>query len=289
MNPKSYFGEHDGRLAPMMFFLLSTGAPLVFYVFFLSKFIPLKWVLIFELPWAVRMALYFLGNEPKKLEVYKQSLNNQYDTADDLVKVSHIYPDGMIEYTNGMIVYIISGYFMTYIDDDSLSIDIEDFLDALKGFTYDISLHNVIDEFKLQNNMEGMRVYTDKELMQERMEFYIQQDDFCHDNALLYRINFEITAPKYSWKETKMKLEEIVNSDITSVFKEVYICNEEEVSDVMSRDTCMNVDLKQLLVKKYQNENYYGSKVLFYGDEVPVELQAEKEVSGIENRRVGYK
>ena len=66
MNVDNYFGEHTGRLAPMLLFLLVSAAPFLLYTFTISVFVPLKWMLLFEVFWTARMGLLILGKENAK-------------------------------------------------------------------------------------------------------------------------------------------------------------------------------------------------------------------------------
>ena len=51
-----------------------------------------------------------------------------YATANDMVRVAQIFDDGLIEYINGHVSYILTGYCMTYMDDVSFTLDFEEFL-----------------------------------------------------------------------------------------------------------------------------------------------------------------
>lgn len=286
MNIDSYFGEHQGRMAPMMTFLFASAAPFIFYVFFLTAFIPLKWILIFEVFWTGRMALFFIGHENEKLAQFKQQREDEYANADDLIRQSYIHEDGLIEYYNGTVAYIISAFTTTYFSDNGLSIDLEEFLSKLKQYEYDIYGHLFYDEFRLQDNLEQMSVYTDKEMLKERIAFYILQDKYSEDHTMLYRINIVVRASKYDWKNLRETVTALVHSSYSDVFKECFICNRDQVSDVVSRDICAYVDMEEMLKNKHSNENYYGSKVLFYGDDVPEEYKQTRDEAGLEGRRV---
>ena len=285
MNPSTYFGEHQGRLAPVVKFLLVSAAPA-----FILLVLPVEVygiAIVLEILWCLRVALYVLGDEPVKMQIYLQSLDDEYATAEDMIRIVNIHNDGLIEYTNGEVMYVVSGYFATYQNDDALSVDLEGFLKLFEGFTYDIYCHNVVDEYKLQNHLESTRVYTDSELMKERIRFYMLQDEYCDTKSKLYRINIAVKAYKYNWKALKQVIDNAVVSDGASVFKFVKrVSDIEEVNDIISRDLGTNANLGRMLIEKYKNQNYYGSKVLFYGEEIPEKYQFKKESLGLENMRV---
>lgn len=297
MNINNYFGEHQGRLAPILMFLLATAAPFLLYTVTISRFVKLRYMLIFEVFWAIRMALFFLGHENQKLAQYKKDAgydigneekedNNVYESANDLVRVSNVSDDGLIEYVDGRIAYIVSGYLMSYMDDVPCTQDFEVFIRQFRGYDYDIFCQMVADEYRLQDSLEKMRVYKDRDVMYERMQFYQCQDEFCKKNTKLYRICIVIKASKYDWKILRDKLRALVASEYANVFFSVELCDKRGVNDVMSRDICANIDLYKMLVEKYKNDEFYESEVLFYGDEVPDEYKPKRDKVNLQNRRV---
>ena len=54
----------------------------------------------------------------------------------------------------------------------------------------------------------------------------------------------------------------------------------------MSRDLYVYVELEEMVKKKYANEEYYDSKVYYYGEEVPEEFREKEEDVGLGRRRV---
>lgn len=286
MNVNNYFGEHEKRLMPLIVFLLISAAPVLLYTFVLQFYISLKVLCVFEVLWIARMALFILGKENEKLVQFEIEQNSIYATADSLIQISNVNPDGLIEYTTGQVAYIISGYFMDYVDEESLNIDIQNFLRQLRGYDYDIYSHMVIDEYRCQNHFEGLKVYTEKEAVQQRMLFYQDQDEYASRNSEAFRISILVKGSRYAWKTMKVFLEKLVCSEYAECWKEIELCDEEMVNDIMSRDICMDVDVFDMLVRKYNNNNYEGSKVLFYGDNVPEEYRQHSESVGLSKRRV---
>jgi len=286
MNIDNYLGEHEGRLVPIILFLAISAAPFLLYAVMLQGVIPFKFMILFEVVWTARVGLYILGDENNKLEQYKLKRQNVYATADQIIRVSNINEDGLIEYSNGRIAYIISGYLLDYIDEESLSIDFQAFLQQLRGYEYDILNHMVVDEYRLQNNCSGISTYKDAQVLRERMIFYQAQDEYCAKNSEAFRISFLIKGSKYDWKNMKTKLEELVGSEFAYCWKEITVCDREQVCDIMSRDLCLDVDIYGMLVYKYKNEEYYGSEVLFYGDNVPEKYKVKRDRSSLQKRRV---
>lgn len=284
-NISNYLAEHEGKNTPWFMFLGVSAAPFLIYAFIFQGMIPLKFMLIFETLWAARWALYFLGNEPKLLKQYRAERKGIYKTADNLIHCD-LMRDGLIEYNNGQVAYILSGYLLDYMNPDALTVDLQNFLKQLRGYQYDILGHLDIDEDRLQDNIEALSVYTDKEMTKERMLMYQDQDDYCSKHSEAYKISIVVKTSKYNWKVLFATLSKLVSSEFAYCWKELKICNKEEANDVMSRDLCLNIDITEMLVEKYKTDEFYGSKVLFYGDEIPEEFREEKESPNIQSRRV---
>lgn len=287
LNIDNYFGDHQGRLGPILIYLVVVAAPFLLYVLTLSQILPLKWVLIFEVIFAFRMALFILGRENEKLDVYLKSRDDEYANSIDLVRIKHIrQEDGLIEYANGNVAYIISAMITTYDNDDVMADNLQAFLDELSKYSFDIYLHNVVHEHELQEDLSYLKIYHNKRMMHERMQFIVDQDQYYTDNTKLYRINFLVKASKYSWKQLKEDLQALISTNVSKVFRHVYLCDYAQVTSVMSRDICAYIDINELLTRKYGNDDYGNSEVLFYGEEVPEMYTEIPEDVGIENRRV---
>jgi len=286
MNIDSYYGEHTGRMGPMIKFLLIAGAPVMLYTFFFIGIIPFRWVLIFEVLFALRMALRILGKEDEKFRVYMAAREDEYANADDIVYISRVQDDGLIEYENGTVAYIISAFTTTYFNEDKLNEDLRAFAALLGIYSYDIHMHMVFNEFLLQDNLERMSVYTDEELLRERMDMYVYQDQVMAEQTLMYRINFAVRGSRYEWKQLRETVNAAVRSSYAHVFKECYVCDRQQATDIMSRDLYVYVELEEMVKKKYANEEYYNSKVYYYGEEVPEEFQEKEEEVGLSKRRV---
>lgn len=287
LNINNYFGEHGSRLTPVLIFLGVICIPPIIWLFFLH-FISWKFGLFLELLIVARAALFIFGHENEKLEVFMQAREDKYAAAEDIIRISNLYSDGMIEYSNGKIAYIISCFCMDYFNNDSFSIDMEEFLMKLKDYQYDVCCHTMFDEYELSRDLQCMEVYMDKELMRERMEFYMAQDEYCNENTKLYRIDFVIKDSKYNRKLLKEYLDSIVMTD-TKLFKAIYVCNQEQVGDVLSRNLGTVIDIEQMLVTRYKNEDYRGSEVLYYDEDLPVGMKLESETPKLSARRVKYK
>lgn len=286
MDVGSYFGEHQTRLMPIIKFLVVSALPFILFLYVPSHFY--KLLIIFICIWITRAALTILCNEKAVVKQYLQTSDDEYASSEDLIRVTNNHEDGLVEYVNGEVAYIIQGYFQTYGNDDALSIDVERFLKQLSEFNYDVVCHNVVDEFKLQQRLSELSVYSDEEIAKQRVNFYIEQDDICSEKTTLYKVIFVVKSYRHYWKKLKDTVEGAVKSDYASVFRLIEVADTpNKVNDIISRDLCTNVNLDKMLLGKYKNHNYYDSRVLFFGDDVPERFQdVQKDSSGMEERRV---
>lgn len=282
------FGGHEGRLGPTIKFLVVALVPAVVYALYLQIFVPLRVFLVVEVLWAARMALIIIGKEKEKKKFYRASKKNQYASAYDMVRISHTHENSIIEYQNGRIALLLAGYTQSYMDDDKFAVDYAAFMDMLNAYDVDVYCHAVVDEFKLQNNSENLRVYSDKVFMRERMELYETQDKFVSENCQLFRFSFLVKGSRYDWKNMIDIIEAIIKSHAGHCFKGLHICDKDEVSDIASRDLGTHISIEEMLRNKYINEEFDGSKVLFYGDEVPEQFSTESHVNDMTTRRISY-
>src|SRR5690606_5317703 len=119
--------------------------------------------------------------------------------------------------------------------------------------------------------------YEDKDILKERLEFYNYQANYTNENSKLYRINFVVRSYKNKWSSLKQDLTVLVSSEYMQCFDKARICNKQEVIDVNSRDITLYVDLAEMLRTKHSSENYFGSKILYFGDKVPDNMKEVKE------------
>lgn len=287
LNIDSVFGEYEGHVLPVIITIGLVALPLLVWLFLLQgTFIKFWYVLVFDLFWGLRWALIILGKESEKTRFYLQQKGDEYKSADELVHIQHIHEDGLIEYDNGTVAYVLSGYPKGYLTDDKLSVDLENFMNELDNWNWDMFLHNTVDELLCEEGLPNLKRYTDKDVIRERIDFYSYQDEWSRDHTALYRISFLVYCPKYNWKRLKSHMDELVSSELALMFNEIKILSYDDVIDLLNRDMCGFVDIARMLTKKFDNDEYYQSKVLWYDDKIPEEVKKEKDTSSLDERRV---
>lgn len=271
LNIDNFYGKHTGGMGHILLFVVIACAPFLIYSLLLMNIIPFTLFIIPYVLYVIRMALMVLGREKERKEAFKKKLSNQYASSNELISISHIYDTGLIEYQNGTVAFVLQAYSYSYMDDNSYSKDLEEFLSKLTSrYNVDIHGHLVVHEFDTtQEDLEKMRVYSEDKFMEERLHFYEYQTKFSNDNSKLYRLNFVVTSYKSKWEDMYKYLSSVIVSDQSRCFDSIKICNKVEVTQVLSRDLTLYVDLASMLRNKNDQTNYYGSKILYYGNNIP--------------------
>lgn len=286
LNIDSVFGEYEGHVLPIVLTIVAAAVPIFFWLVLLQgTFIKFWWVLVFDLLWTGRWALILIGKEKTKMQMYTQQREDAYKSADELVHITHIHDNGLIEYDNGQVALLISGFLKGYLTDDKLSVNMESFMNELDVWNWDLFLHNTVDEVLCENDLPRLRRYSDKQVIADRIEFYNYQDEWSRTHTSLYRVTFLVTCAKYAWKRMQSHMEELISSEVALMFNEVAIMDYDGVVDLLNRDICGFVDITNMLLKKYNNDEYYGSKVMWYDDKVPDNLVVPKESPDLDERR----
>lgn len=286
LNIDNVFGEYEGRLLPLIIFLALAAAPILIWLFLLQgTFIKFWWIVVFDVLWSGRWALIVLLKEPEKTAFYLEQRQDKGATADEIIHSKHITSDGMITYDNGVVAYLVSGYLKSYLTDDKLSVELENFMNELDVWDWDYYLHSTIDELKCEENLPKLKRYTDKEVIKERIDFYAHQDEWSATHAGLYRMTFLVSTRSTNFKKLRFHLDELISSETAGCFNEIEILGYDDVIDIMSRDVAAYIDMRTMLLNKFGNDNFYGSQVMWYDDEIPTELKPEKESSSMEERR----
>ena len=291
LNIDNYFGEYSGRMAPMLIFFAVAATPLLGWLFMFQIWIPFKWFVVPWLLWCGRWALIILGKEKQKLEFYDKQRADEYKSANELLHITHIHENGLIEYDNSYCAFIISAMPKGFISDARLSVELENFYEELDHWDWDIYMHNAVGEVTCKSHLPNLAKYTDKQVISERIEFYTYQDEYSNTHSGLYRYNYLVKTSKYNWKKLQLHLTELISSELCKCFNEVYICNREQVNDVINRDLCAYVDLFKMLTTKYDNADFHNSKVLWYDEQIPDNLKSDKvsKSTNLANRRVTRK
>lgn len=271
LNVDNFYGRYSGGNGRALVFVIAVSIPFLIYAVALMSFIPFKFFFPVYLFYALRVGMLTIGREKERVESYLKQKNDEYAVAKDLAQFFAVHDDGMIEYVGGKIVYIIQAYGHSYYSDDAFARELEEFLDSVMS-KYETDIYGFLVYKELdttRDDLEKLSVYVDPEMQQERLDFYKLEDKTVNDKTKLYQLNFAVKANKSEWNKLRNFVFTISNSELTRCFNTIKVCNKQEAIDVMSRDATVYVDVGEMLNSKHLSEEFHGSKVLYFGDDVP--------------------
>lgn len=287
LNIDNIFGEYEGKLLPLIIVLLLGGAPILVWVFFLQGTnISIWWVVGLDVPWTAVWAINIFGNYKEKKHFYLEQRQDKGATADTIIHVKNITEEGLIQFDTGGVALIVSGYLKSYLTEDKLSVDLENFMNQLDTWNWDYYLHTAIDELKCEDELPKLRRYTDPDVIRERIGFYAYQDEWASTHAGLYRITFVVSDSSYNWKKLISGVKDLISSEAAKCFNEVSILEYDDVVDILGRDVAAYIDIRSMLRTKFDNSDYHGSSVMWYDDKIPEDFIIEEEESDLEGRRL---
>lgn len=267
LDVEHFYGEHEGRMAPVIVTFLVIGIPILLYVYYsLFTIIPI-WVFItFELFFAVRMILIILGRESYRLKMYKRQLFDSYTAAADLVTIKAVHADGCIEYTNGVVEYLVVCFNGTIEDKVRHSVALRKFITLLAGdFMFDMYIHNINTTPMLSSYYDKIHNIGPTEAASNFIEILDDNRKRTTDKSKVQCIIFVVRGRRSDWKDIKCQIDTTISSDASKAFKTVYrVSSMEEANLIINRDADTNVFIQDLLRIKHKTGNYMTSRVIKY-------------------------
>ena len=277
---ESYYGDHEGRLAPVIATLCACGAPILIYFYF-SLFLYLPWFIFIplELIWSIWIIALIPGRQGYRLQRFRTQLYDEYTAAAELMNIKTIYEDGCIEFVNGVIMYLVVCYNGTIEDQVQHSVQLRRFLDALVGDNqFDIYLHNITDSPALLDYYDKIKIFGRNESADNFIDIIDHNIKKIEDNSMVQCTIYAIKGRRSDWKDIKLQIDTACKSKTARVYKSVSRVEDTAViSDIINRNITTVINIDELTRKKYATQNYGSSKVLVYDlkpDEVVI--QGEK-------------
>lgn len=277
-----FFGEHQGRLGPVLLFLCIGFAPLLFYIYYgLYTLIPIFIFASLFIIYLIRVAMIILGREKERLKHFRKRLHDIYSLTYNMVRIKTVHEDGGTEFVDGSIKYVIVTYNGSYEDRQVRSKQLKKFLNMSVGnFSYDIHIQNVIESQTLSNRYSKVKLFTDSDAARDFIDIIDHNRSTVHKSSLLTKTIIVIKGRRADWKEISTNIQTAIRSTSAKAFKTVYVVTDRgEIESILSRDIDGLIHLDEMLRKKYRTGNYYGSKVISYDnyDEVQKEAATTKE------------
>lgn len=271
-----FFGEHQGRLGPVLIFLCIGLSPALLYGYYgLYMFIPIAVFIPVFLIFLMRVAMLTLGHEKDRLKHFRQRLLDIYSLVYSMIRIKTKHEDGGVEFIDGSIRYIIVTYNGSCEDKQIRSQQIKKFLDiAVGNFSYDIHIQNVIEAQTLSNRYNKVKLFANAQAAQDFIDIIDHNRNTVRKSSLLTKTIIVIKGKRSDWKEISTNIQTALKSTAAKAFKTVYlVTDKDEVEAIISRDIDGLINLDEMLRKKYRTGNYRGSKVLSYDD---ADLQEEQ-------------
>lgn len=282
LDPDNYNGETEGRMGPIIKFLVIAAAPALVYAYFFLTLLPLWIVIPVYAIYVIRVAMITLGREKERVIQYKKQLNDEFASTTGLVQIKTLHPDGCCEYVGNKVTYFIVTTNKTSYDDIVWSQEVTKFLRQLTAkFEVDIYVQNIIEVNELEERYAGVKLFTDPSVARDVIDIIDHNRVQVYKNSLLTRTIYAVRGSRSDWEEIKKCCNATVHSTTARVFKNAFIADELQDNDIMSRDINGLVNLPELMQNKYCTHQYYGSSVLAFDDEA---IKEKKEDADYENR-----
>ena len=261
------YGEHEGRMGPLILTLVIIAAPVLFYIYFgLYSVIPIWLFCIFEAFLVIRAFMKIMGREKYRVKLYKKQINDDYMSTADMLNIKTIHPDGCIEYINGTICYLVSCFNGTTEDDIQRSIQLRKFLETmLSDYSYDTYILNINEAPALRDYYNRVSNF-DKNISARNFINIIDHNiKLTEDTSMVQCTVYAIQGYRSDWKNIKSQIDVALGSNTARCYKSATrISDPEIINELLNRDVDSVINISELLRRKYATQQYDTSKVLAY-------------------------
>lgn len=269
----NYYGESEGRLGPIIKYLLVASAPALIWIYLSfpirgTIFLPLWGV------YAMYMALVIPGRQRERLAQYRKQLNDDYAAIHELFNIKTVHPDGCIEYVGGTVAYAIVASNGTTYDPVQRAQMIKEFISLLGDFSIDVYSQNLTETKSLDARYSNVKLFVDEDAAKDFLDIIDHNRQVVYSQSLLTRIVFVIKGRRSAWDTIRDNCHMAVHSGAAKAFKDVRVAKLTDIRSILDNDIRGAVDLEGILQRKYTTHQYFGSKVLYF-DNKPVSQQTE--------------
>lgn len=270
------YGEHEGRLAPiLMTILLCLAAPLFYVYFGLFEIIPV-WIFV---PIAVVLAIYIIllipGRQSYRLRMYRRRLHDEYTAAADLMRIRQIREDGLVEYPGDKVFYAVCCYNGTVEDEQARTIELRKFLNALVGdFQFDTYIMNINTTEPLRQYYAKTHKFGKNDAGRNFVRIIDNTVELTASESKVQCTIYCVYATLSEWKMLRTQIDSAIRSPAAKCFKLVYrVSDPDELQEIIDMDADTNVNIDDLLRRRYQTGDYGASKVLAYDPSETIVIQ----------------
>lgn len=264
---ENLYGEHSGRLTPILLSLCIGGAPILFYVYFgLYAVIPLWLFIPVEIFICIRVIMIIPGRERHRVKLYKNQLNDDYTPTAKMLNIKVIHPDGCIEYNNGKIAYLVTAFNGTTDDEVARSVQLRKFLENLLGeYINDTYILNITDSESLRNYYSKVSAFDHNDSATNFINIIDHTIQLTADTSVVQCTVYCIKGNRSDWKNIKTQIDSALKSKTARAYKTLErLSDPEAINAILNRDVDSIINISDLLRRKYATSDYATSKVLAY-------------------------
>lgn len=264
---ENIFGESTRGLGKfVMTLLVALIPPLIIGYGAIYMWVPWQILVVLCVVWAARSAMIILGDEKARVRNFKRVRDDAFAATKDMVRIRTIHPNGCVEYTTGNVAFFIVTYNDSSKEAVGKSRQIDRFINLAVGRQpFDIFVQNITETDQLDSRYGNVTLFSDAEAAEAFMEIIDFNRAAVADSSTLTRNIICVKGAKYQWKQILLGIESALESEAARVFRTAYlVTEEEEIENIISRDVDGNVDLTEMMQKKYYTGQTFGSKVISY-------------------------
>lgn len=283
----NYYGRSSKRMMPIIMLGLVGGVPCLIYAQFFLQVIPMKIFLILFSIWIIRWSLIIIGEEPKRLEQYKRQIAEVYESAGELMMIKRIHDDGLIEYMNGRVKYLLVVENSAELDVDTVHSNYYRLITGLtdNGYIPDVYLQNIVGETTLDTRYSKLQFDTNSDASRAYLDIIDYNIELEKNFSLVVRTIFAIKGTRGDYIDMKEKIEQEIASGGAHKFKDLHIADKDEVGVILSRDIMMDIDFQELNREKYKTEDYRGCSVISFDAEAIKILKGDGDLQAQEEKK----
>lgn len=280
------YGEHEGRLSPILTTIILALLPALLYAYFgLFEIIPIWAFVPVNVVFAVRLIMIIPGRENYRVQNYKRRLYDDYTSAASLMRIKTIYPDGFVEYVNGKCFYAVKCYNGTCEDRIQRTQMLRKFLLSMVGdFEFDVYILNENNTGAIRRYYNTVNRFGKNTASMNFTKIIDMLSSKTRGKSMVQCTVFLIKGSRSDWKQIRLQIDGAINSQMAKAFKRIYrVTTQEELHDIIDRDIDTSVNINDLLRAKYKTGEYYNSRVVAYDpvDEVVIGRDAENKPTEI--------
>ena len=272
LDPENYNGEHEGRLGPVLLFLVIAVTPALIYVYFFMGALPLWLTLPVYIVYVIRVLMLTIGREKERVAQYRKQLNDEYASMYDLVSIKTLHPDGCCEYIGNKVAYFVVTTNKTSYNEELWAAEVMEFYKMLANkHEVDVYVQNITEVKSLDARYQGVKLFKDNSVAKDFIDIVDNNRAQVYSQSLLTRTVWVIRGYRGDWEEIKKTCTDAIYSPYARIFKTCHLAEELEVNEILSRDVNGLIDIPSLMQQKYRTQEYFGSKVMAFDDEDVVE------------------